>query len=517
MAVRNDVRVDWSQSPRLIFIAAPSVTISIQDLVDTLRVLEEDLVDGLANSQIIAAAGKENLGGGVSVGITAKLLNARIAFESRKNSTESGSITTLDINGVTINDTSATFISNGVVPGSWVVNLTDGSRATILKVVSETQLITDGLGDGTDNKFEISDVYEIQNVIQCDINGGNIVAVGADGVSVLSPILPTMGTQAVKTASSSATINDQQLQTQQKYLIESLRKDHQASGEIFYWNPLTGSDSNSGELPELPRATFASIHDNLIVSGRGDVVFIVANSGGTGITISERLSISKHSVFLRAPGNTKFIPSTTTGPTITITGNNVSLSGVSVYNIGGGHPAIRANGGNFRMESSQVITSTGNGLEILGGSANFIERVLIRGCAGNGILVKDTTLTNIESSIIRDNVGYGVKYEATSLGSCAISLLDYGVCQNNTTGGVSIGDGVVSTTITDRFYIALNAEQPIRISNLGIYTDENEKNVIDRNVDAIWDELKSTHTTPGSIGNDLATSKNVIAASIVFK
>lgn len=208
MTFRSDITVDWTQSPRLIFVGAPSTTVSIQDLVDTLRFLEERPWEGLAYPSIIEAAGKEDLGGGVAVGITAKLLNARIAFESRKNTVESGTITTPDTNGVTINDSTALFITNGIVPGSWVVNLNDGSRATVLRVVSEIQIITDGLGDGIDNKFDTNDLYEIQNVIQCEVNGGNLVAVAANGIDPISAILPTMGTQAIKTSSSSATLTN---------------------------------------------------------------------------------------------------------------------------------------------------------------------------------------------------------------------------------------------------------------------------------------------------------------------
>jgi len=205
MAFRTDITVDWLSSPRLIFIADPSITISIQDLIDTLRILEEQPWEGLAFPYIIDAAGKENLGGGVSVGITAKLLNAKLAFEGRKDSIETGSITTSDTSGIILNDSAGLFVTNLVTPGAWVVNLTDGSRATVLRINSETQLVTDGLGNGIDNQFNSSDLYEIQNIIQCDVTGGNLVAVSSDGTTSMSPILPTMGTQVTRTLSSSAT------------------------------------------------------------------------------------------------------------------------------------------------------------------------------------------------------------------------------------------------------------------------------------------------------------------------
>jgi hypothetical protein len=82
MAERTDITVDWRVSPRIITVASPSTEVTIQDLVDTLRGFEDDLVN-MSYLQIISAAGKENLGGGVLVGITATLLDALLEFEAR--------------------------------------------------------------------------------------------------------------------------------------------------------------------------------------------------------------------------------------------------------------------------------------------------------------------------------------------------------------------------------------------------------------------------------------------------
>lgn len=82
MTFRADVTVDWSASPRIITVASPSVEITIQDLVDTCRVLESQIAN-LGYPHLINAAGKEALGGGTFVGITATLQNALVAFEPR--------------------------------------------------------------------------------------------------------------------------------------------------------------------------------------------------------------------------------------------------------------------------------------------------------------------------------------------------------------------------------------------------------------------------------------------------
>ena len=82
MAVRTDLTIDWMSSPRVVTVLSPSTEITIQDLVDTLRTAEAEL-GNMQWAKIIDAAGKDALGGGQYVGITATLLNAVLAFEAR--------------------------------------------------------------------------------------------------------------------------------------------------------------------------------------------------------------------------------------------------------------------------------------------------------------------------------------------------------------------------------------------------------------------------------------------------
>jgi len=210
MAERNDISVDWAESPRIIEVAAPSQALEIQDLHDTLRAdtgvgfAESDL-DNLDEPYLIDSAGKENLGGGVTVGITSTLQNGQVAFESRLTPTSSGSVTTPDSNGRTLEDSGATFITDGVTRGAVVINFSDQSITEVLKVLSQTQLACRVLRAGTTNQFTASDAYKIWNVVQCEISGGNLVAQD-QAAQELAPVFPTAFTQIVRTASSSATL-----------------------------------------------------------------------------------------------------------------------------------------------------------------------------------------------------------------------------------------------------------------------------------------------------------------------
>lgn len=80
MSIRPDLTINWAVSPRIIEVAAPSIQLSVQDLYDTLRSLGAEAID---EPEIIDGSGKESLGAGVLVGLTIKLLNAKVKFEDR--------------------------------------------------------------------------------------------------------------------------------------------------------------------------------------------------------------------------------------------------------------------------------------------------------------------------------------------------------------------------------------------------------------------------------------------------
>lgn len=207
MASRSDVRVLYHLSPRLIFVDDPSTEIILQDLHDTLVDLEDEPAN-MIYENLISSAGKEALGGGVSVGITSTLNNARVGFEARKSWVSTGTVTTTSAGGTNLTDSGATFQSDGVSPGSWIVNLTDGSICSVLVVESEIQLLTNSLGGGSDNNFTSGDNYRIMNVVQMEVSGGNLVALDSLG-GELDSIIPTAGTQVVRTSASSATTQSQ--------------------------------------------------------------------------------------------------------------------------------------------------------------------------------------------------------------------------------------------------------------------------------------------------------------------
>ena len=213
MATRTDINVDFQPSPRVVEVSSPSTELVLQDLIDTLRVSEQGFTQGLSFDKLIDAAGKENLGGGVLVGITASLQDAQVSFEARRTPAETGTITTASgagLNGLqTFVDTSADFITAGISRGSLVINFTDNSIADVYEVVDVNTLTVRTLVNGSDNEFQLGDAYQVFNIVQCNISGGNLVAEDENDVQI-SSVVPTAFTQIVRTASSSATLSESQ-------------------------------------------------------------------------------------------------------------------------------------------------------------------------------------------------------------------------------------------------------------------------------------------------------------------
>ena len=79
--------ITFDKLTKVIEIESPAIEITIQDLVNAIRDWQDEL-DNIETANILSAAGKEALGGGVSVGVTMTLLDGwKVAFEARAGPT----------------------------------------------------------------------------------------------------------------------------------------------------------------------------------------------------------------------------------------------------------------------------------------------------------------------------------------------------------------------------------------------------------------------------------------------
>lgn len=264
MTTRTDVEVTYVTSPRVAEVKAPSTEIIMQDLVDTLR-KKEDTFEGMVFKKLINASGKEDLGGGVSVGITVAMQNLLLAFQGRTTPAQVGTVTSVPAAPVpsvqVFADSSATFIANGVQRGSFVVNFTDQSIADVVSVDSETQLTTKVLVEGIGNTYDVADEYKVWNIIQVNAIGGNLTAVD-EFQAAISSILPTAFTQVVLTASSSATLQE----------LPQIQELHGQVGRSIYVN--TESLVNGNGYQQTPYNNWSDAIDDAEASNITSLVVL---------------------------------------------------------------------------------------------------------------------------------------------------------------------------------------------------------------------------------------------------
>lgn len=203
------IRVYPYLSPRLIEVLAPDTEISIQELVNLVRDWEDE-DDNMSYDFLISAAGKESLGGGVTVGITATLNNAQVFFSPRSVPRDNGIGRTCDATdtlGRQLYVDDADFIADGVQRGDLVYNVTTQSSAAVLEVVDQYTINHLQLSGGSSSEWTAGDEYIVFENVQCNISGGNLVANDEFG-SEINSTFNSFGTQIIRTASSSATLQE---------------------------------------------------------------------------------------------------------------------------------------------------------------------------------------------------------------------------------------------------------------------------------------------------------------------
>ena len=194
-------------SPRVLEVLEPTTDITVQELVDACREWE-DSPAGMGHEPLIDAAGKEDLGGGVSVGITATLQNTVVMFQPRTTPIDDGVGRTCDqtdSSGKQLYVNDADFVSAGVAVGDTVRNVTTGEWGTVTQIVDQYTLSHFPLSGFGGLGWTAGDNYRVFENENCSVTGGNVVAVDADGDQT-DAFMPSPNVFLRTTSSSSATL-----------------------------------------------------------------------------------------------------------------------------------------------------------------------------------------------------------------------------------------------------------------------------------------------------------------------
>lgn len=342
------------------------------------------------------------------------------------------------------------------------------------------------------------------DTVSCIVTGGNLVAASGN------PIAPSAYTTVSIAQSSSPTIATPTENVDLKYLIASLSSTQKYVGNSYYWDPVNGSDTNSGTSPSSAVQTFAAAQ-SLATAGNYDVIYCLAKDASGITTVTTPIIITKRTLKLRGPGHIFRISPTTAGSnTITVSAGDVEINGLYVSTAAtGADNAVSISGNRAFIQDCWLSNIRGHGINISGSNLAKISTCAIEHCGGsgtgNGINIGvNATQASIAKCIIFDNVN-GVALSGSGI---ADNVIENSLIYNHTAYGVTIGSGVLRTTLRSGNTFNKNTSGNTQDLGTNTYIETQAGGESATAIaDAVWDEVISGHVTAGTAGKTLKDAK----------
>lgn len=344
------------KTDKVIQVDAPQTTVSIQDLLNQIRLYEENL-NNLDYGIIANAYGKQALGGGAYIGITMELVNDwRIAFEARSGpdtipcSVSGGNL-------VAINQ----YSNNPIKPTAFTqINVQQSSSPTIIQPDSNYGML-----------------YMLESLRGRNRSVGAIYywnpTTGSDSNDGLTP------TNAVATFSKAQTLATA------------------GAGDIIF-----ALATNSGGVTTTTEK-LSITKSSLKIRGAGYQFQIIPSTPG-----SATVNISGDSVEFEG-----FYVGSAAGGTdngITVTGDNALIKNVWVKSVTGNGIDISSSA-RTQVENSAIEDSSATGIKIGSNTTRTkVSQCILSGNGADGIDLSGSGLTDnlFENNLIFNNTGYGI-------------------------------------------------------------------------------------------------------------
>lgn len=296
-------------------------------------------------------------------------------------------------------------------------------------------------------------------------------------------------------------------------LIEGLRSHHKSTGNVYYWNPVSGDDNKNGLSPSDAVATFTVVH-NLAQDNNHDVIICLPPVSVVAQNTIEPIQITKNWLFLRGPGfDFKFKPtSLINGAGIDIQANGVQLEGfhLDMADAGASATGIKCDGNKLHVKDVIVENTSAQGIYSTNGNHNHFERFHILNAGTDGLeLGNACTYAIIENGFIETSGASGINISGTGCQNTVIK--GDTILTKNTEYGLEIGASASDTHIQASVFF--NGNTLGEILDSGTDTVDERGRVADR----VWDEAISGHLTAGTTGkslNDAGASGNPWGTSV---
>jgi len=344
------------KTQKIIQVDAPQTSLDVQDLVNQIRLYEENLLN-LDYGTIVNAYGKQPLGGGAYIGITMELINDwRVAFEARSGP-DTVICTVSGGNVVAVNQ----YGNNPIYPTAFTqITISQSSSPTLIQSSSDYAMMymIEALRG---RKSAVGSIFYWNPTTGSDSN---------DGISPANAVATFSKAQSLATAGAGdiifalATASGGVTTTSEKINITKAGLKVRGAGYAFQMVPVT-----SGQ------ATVAITGDSIEFEG-----FYVKSANG---------------------GNDNGI---------TVTGDNVLIKDCWVNSVTGNGIEISSSA-RTQIDTCAIEDSDGTGIKIGNSTTNLkVRQSIISGNGSDGADLAGTGLTDniFENNLVFNNTGYGV-------------------------------------------------------------------------------------------------------------
>lgn len=367
------------KTQKIIQVDAPQTSLDVQDLVNQIRLYEENLLN-LDYGTIVNAYGKQPLGGGAYIGITMELINDwRIAFEARSGP-DTVICTVSGGNVVAVNQ----YGNNPIYPTAFTqITISQSSSPTLIQSSSDYAMMymIEALRG---RKSAVGSIFYWNPTTGSDSN---------DGISPANAVATFSKAQSLATAGAGdivfalATASGGVTTTSEKINITKAGLKVRGAGYAFQMVPVT-----SGQ------ATVAITGDSIEFEG----FYVKSANGGSDNGI-------------------------------TVTGDNVLIKDCWVNSVTGNGIEVSSSA-RTQIDTCAIEDSDGTGIKIGNSTTNLkVRQSIISGNGADGADLAGTGLIDniFENNLVFNNTGYGV-----DVGS---GVTRTGVRLNHTFSGNTLG------------------------------------------------------------------------------
>lgn len=254
-----------------------------------------------------------------------------------------------------------------------------------------------------------------------------------------------------------------------QFAIESLRERGGAFGEVFYVDPINGSDTNPGTDPDRALATITYALTRC-TNYNSDMIFLVAR-GAAEVTITEDVEVNVADVAIRGPGEFMHLRGANiNAPSITISAAGVSLEGFSVHTQPGGvADGVQITAPDVTLRHLNIHNCTNRGIFATGAHSLHVDNVRLEYNASHGLEVTDSHWAQLVNSILDDNDGDGVKLNATVADATHDFFINNTLLQESGGYGINIGTNVAQTMIMGGVTFFLSVTGDIQDNGINTY------------------------------------------------